>query len=196
MQEREVRAWNGDIILESDSDDPDEYMLSFDNTRKNSLLQKKLAQVQRRAKRKSVDLLSRQNLLGRKKGTRESIAEKYPDIGKVIESFVKERSVGANAWRRTGVLTFDGNKPIKEKVTYERVCQHLQQVYKRTFGYGTVVQLCIARNRRRKSASRYKGVAHVTFCRARKGFQLKFNPDSHWSSALYRGLNMLMEQLY
>lgn len=59
------------------------------------------------------------------------------------------------------------------------------------FGYGTVVQLCIARNRRRKSASWYKGVAQVTSRRARKEFQLKYNPDSHWSCALYRGLNML-----
>lgn len=27
--------------------------------------------------------------------------------------------------------------------------------------------------------------------RARKGFQLRYNPDTHWSSALYKGLNLL-----
>ena len=27
--------------------------------------------------------------------------------------------------------------------------------------------------------------------RARKGFTLKYNPDAHWSSALYRGLNLI-----
>ena len=92
----------------------------------------------------------------------------YPDIGQCIENFVQERSVGADAWRRTGVLTFDGNSAVKEKVTYSRIQEHLQNIYKRKFAYGTVVQLCIARNKRRISASRYKGVAKVTSRRARK----------------------------
>ena len=50
------------------------------------------------------------------------------------------------------------------------------------------MQLCVARNRRRCSAVRYRGVAQVTSRRARKGFQLRYNPDAHWSSALYRNL--------
>ena len=54
-----------------------------------------------------------------------------PNIGKDIETFVSERNVGADAWRRTGVLTFDGNRKIKEKVTYEWIRQHLQLLYKR-----------------------------------------------------------------
>ena len=99
--------------------------------------------------------------------------------------------MGADAWRRTGVLTFDGNTKVKQKVAFNRVKEHLEHVYNRKFSYGTIVQLCVARNRRRQSACRYKGVAHVTCRRACKGFQLKFNPDSHWSNALYRGLNML-----
>lgn len=53
------------------------------------------------------------------------------------------------------------------------------------------MQLCVARNRRRRSAKNYKGVAQVTTRRARKGFTLKYNPDSHWSNALYKGLNWL-----
>ena len=28
----------------------------------------------------------------------------------LVELYVQERSVGADAWRRTGILTFDGNK--------------------------------------------------------------------------------------
>ena len=63
--------------------------------------------------------------------------------------------------------------------------------YNRHFSYSTVVQLCVARNCRRRSSQRYKGVAKITSRRARKGFQLKYNPDSHWSSALYRALNVL-----
>lgn len=38
---------------------------------------------------------------------------------------------------------------------------------------------------------RYKGAAQVTTRRARRGFALRFNPDKHWSSALYWGLNYL-----
>ena len=51
------------------------------------------------------------------------------------------------------------------------------------------VQLCVARNKRRLSSKRYQGAAQVTSRRARKGFQLKYTPDTHWSAALYRGLS-------
>jgi hypothetical protein len=51
----------------------------------------------------------------------DSIVAKYPDIGKTIESFVQDNNVGAEAWRRTGVLTFDGNVKKKQKVTYENM---------------------------------------------------------------------------
>ena len=34
-------------------------------------------------------------------------------------------------------------------------------------------------------------MAKVTCRRARKGFDLKFNPDCHWSCALYRGLDYI-----
>lgn len=34
-------------------------------------------------------------------------------------------------------------------------------------------------------------MAKVTTRRARKGFNLQYNPDSHWSSAFYKGLNQL-----
>ena len=35
----------------------------------------------------------------------------------------------------------------------------------------------------------YMGIAKVTSRRARKGFNLKFNPDDHWSAAFYTRLN-------
>ena len=62
-------------------------------------------------------------------------------------------------------------------------------MYGETFSHGTVVQLCVARNKRHRAAKNYRGVAKVTSRRARKGFQLKFNPDAHWSSAFYRALD-------
>jgi hypothetical protein len=37
------------------------------------------------------------------------VLNKFPNIGRDIEEFVRSRKVGADAWRRTGVLTFDGN---------------------------------------------------------------------------------------
>ena len=80
----------------------------------------------------------------------------------------------------TGVLTFNGNRKVKEKVIYECIHTHLQGVYGREFKT-FLVQFCIARNDRRCSA---EGVAKVTTRQAWKGFTLKFNPDSHWLAAL------------
>ena len=45
------------------------------------------------------------------------IIQQCPDIGKVIETYVQDRNVGADAWTRTCVLTFDGNIHLKENVT-------------------------------------------------------------------------------
>ena len=104
------------------------------------------------------------------------ILKDHSNIGEEIETFVQEANVGSDAWHRTEVLTFDGNTRVKSKVTYERI---RQQVYQRKFPFGTVVQLCVARNKRRLSAARYKGVAKVSSRRAHKGFMLKFNPDAH-----------------
>lgn len=89
------------------------------------------------------------------------------------------------------MLTFDGNRKVKNKITFKKIKAHLEEVYKTTFAFGSVVQLCVARNKRRISAQRYKGLAKVTCRRARKGFNLQYNPDQHWSSAFYRGLNAL-----
>ena len=64
-------------------------------------------------------------------------------------------------------------------------------IYKCHISYSIIVQLCVARNMRHRSAERYKDVAKVTTRCARKGFQLKYNPDFHWSNALYSLLNSL-----
>lgn len=74
---------------------------------------------------------------------------KFPDIGETIEKFVEGHQVGADAWRRTGVLTFDGNTKLEKEVTYEKIRQH---TYQHKFSYGTVIQLCVPRNKRRISA--------------------------------------------
>ena len=99
--------------------------------------------------------------------------------------------MGADAWRRTGVLTFDGNRTRGKQVTYKAIQDHLQEKYWCKIGYGTVVQLCVVRSKRRISAKRYKGVAKVTCRKSRKGFSVKLHPDAHWSSALYKGLDSI-----
>ena len=68
-----------------------------------------------------------------------------PNIGTVVEEFVQKGN-GVDAWRRTGVLTFDGNIKLSQKVTYNRIKKHLEEVYHRHFSYGSVVELCVARN--------------------------------------------------
>ena len=182
---RECHALDGLIVTESDSAGP------FDPS-DNEAVKRKVAAIKRSVRRRRAKCIAKQDFLGRRKSKNlHTIIHSYPDIGSTIEKFVESCNVGADAWRRTGLLTFDGNVKVEKKCTYKRIQNHLESVYKHKFSYGTVVQLCVARNRRRLSSSRYKGVAQVTSRRARKGFMLKFNPDTHWSNALYRSLNVL-----
>ena len=74
------------------------------------------------------------------------ILKKYPNIGKVIEDYARERRIGADSWRRTGLLTFSGNVKRGPKITYRSIKKHLEDTYGEKFGYGTVVQLCCAHN--------------------------------------------------
>ena len=192
-EEQRADLVNGLIITDSESENPELWSQAAEvETEKRKLVQKQRTILQRKIRRQRAKRIATANFLSRRvsKKTR-GIVKKFPNIGKAIEDFVSERNVGADFWRRTGVLTFDGNRNVKEKVTYERIRQHLQKLYDHPFSYGTVVQLCVARNKRRKSAANYRGLARVTTRRARKGFTLRFNADSHWSAALYRGLNWL-----
>lgn len=181
-------------MTDSESEDPDEYLDLHDiaSNKAKSLIAKKRKTLRRQARYLTSKRLAEQNFLSRKVSSKtRGILKDFPNIGEEIESFVEESSIGADSWRRTGVLTFDGNTRVKNKVTYNRIRQHLSSVYKRTFSFGSIVQLCIARNKRRLSAKRYKGVAKVTSRRARKGFMIKYNPDAHWIAAFYCNLNYI-----
>ena len=196
-EERMARYINGEIVSESESDNPEEYIgvTNVIGEAKTSLIVKKRAAIKRRARRMYTKTVTEKRFLSRKLSKRTSkIIRDCPNIGETIESFVEDHNVGADAWRRTGILTFDGNANLKVKVTYKNIQQHLEHVYGRNFAYGTVVELCVARNKRRLSSKRYRGLAKVTSRRARKGFNLKFNPDSHWSAAFYKALNQIQLQ--
>ncbi len=143
--------------------------------------------VRQKAKRMAEARLLKRKLLKRV----SRILKKFPNIGKDVEEFVSGKRVGADAWRRTGVLTFDGNIKQGPKVTYKGIQNHLQTKYGIKISYGTVVQLSVIRNKRRLSAKRYRGVARITCRRARKGFAIKMNPDAHWNTAMCRSLDYL-----
>ena len=157
-----------------------------------SAIIQKIRNLRLGAKRKAAKKIAEERFLRRRRGKNVSkILKECPDIGQTTENYVKSAGAGADSWRRTGVLTFDGNRKVQKKPTFSRIKEHLEMVYNRKFGYGTVVELCVARNKRRKSSTRYRGLARVTCRRARKGFTLKYNPDQHWSAAFYRSLDAL-----
>ena len=190
--ERIVCALNGCVVTDSEEETSHLFANASDSScsAMQVLISKRRKSIQRLKRRKRAKALAEGRIILRKKSQRIStILSACPDIGKVMEDFVSEHNVGADSWRRTGVLTFDGNACLPQKVTYERIRQHLIKVYNRHFSYGSVVQLCVARNKRHLSSKRYHGVAKITTRRARKGFNLRYNPDAHWSSAFYRGLN-------
>ena len=194
LVDREANALNGFIVTDSESEDPDQYLdlHSIASEKAQSLIAAKKKRLYRQTRYLKSKKLAEKHFLSRRVSrTVKGILKDYPDIEKEIETFIQDSSVCADAWRRTGILTFDGNTRVKCKVTYERIRQHLMAVYKRKFSFGTIVQLCVARNKRRLSARRYKGVAKVTSRRARKGFMIKYNPDAHWSSAFYRNLSYI-----
>lgn len=154
--------------------------------------------LKRRARINASKTIAKAGLLKRGVTKRVSkVIQKYPNIGKDIEDYVREQKVGADAWRRTGVLTFSYGKNQENsglKVTYKRIKEHLEKKYQTKFSHGTIVQLCVARNKRRISAKRYQGVAKVTCRRAWKGFSIKLNPDAHYSTAMYSSLDKLQKK--
>lgn len=192
--EKEDDIDNGIILSESDCEDLHELSAIKDplDDKGKEVLRRKRAFLKRKATREIKKRIAERRFLQRRRSKKvKRLEDECPDIGTTIEEFVRKRGVGADAWRRTGVLTFDGNRKLGKKVTFRTIQAHLEAKYHRKISYGNVVQLCIPRNKRRKSAARYKGLAKVTQRRARKGFTLKYNPDSHWSAALYRGLDYI-----
>jgi hypothetical protein len=128
VEKRLATAVNEEIVTDSESDNPDDYVGINDHLddKTRMLIEKKRRAIQRRAKRTLIKTLAERSFLSRKVSKHVSnILRDCPDIGEQIETFVKDCSVGADSWRRTGVLTFDGNTKLAQKVTYERIRAHL-----------------------------------------------------------------------
>ena len=140
-----IRSFNGKIVSDSDS--------SLDYEQPSSikeLVMKKIKAVRRKGE---TELVAEKRFLQRNVSKRtNTIINQCPGIGSTIEEYVKDHNIGADAWHRTGILTFDGKCRLAEKVTYKKIQSYLENVYSRKFSYGTVVELCVARNKRRKSS--------------------------------------------
>lgn len=131
-EERTARMINGDIVSDSESDDADHFV-GVENPLTDvgkQLLKKRREAIKRCHCRITAKALAERRLLSRRVSKKvHTIVNDFPNIGAISEAFVQDRQVGGDQWRRTGVLTFDGNSKLKQKVTYRRIQEHLQEVY-------------------------------------------------------------------
>ena len=126
---RTASMLSGEVVTDSTSDNAEDYvgLTSITCEKAQTIIAKKRKSLARRVRRLKAKTLAESRFLSQKVSSEvKTIVDRFPDIGQAIEAFVSESNVGANAWRRTGMLTFDGNLRIKQKVTYERIRQYLQ----------------------------------------------------------------------
>lgn len=123
MSKSVTRCINGEVVSESESDDPEEYLnvrssQHINDAGKKIILKKRNA-IKWQARRFRAKAIAERRFLSRKVSKRVSkIVRDCPNIGETIEAFVKDHSVGADAWCRTGVLTFDGNANLRGSFHY------------------------------------------------------------------------------
>ena len=181
--------------IASDSSDEEGNVVTADSSaddHSDDQVKRILKQIKDKARKRAVVEIAKNRLLRNKISTSaKSIEKTYPDIGKVMESIAEASDVGADKWRRTGVYTFSGDPKKVKRLTFKRLQEKLSDHYGRHFSYGTVIQLCVPKNKKRLSSKRYKNVAQIKYQRARKSFAIKFNPDTQWSRSLYKSLDKL-----
>ena len=111
-QREKINSNHGEIYTDSESDDPEAWVGVDDalSSEGQALIRKHRAIIRRKAKREISKEISSKRYLMRKvpKKVSRTVA-RFPNIGRDIEEYVKGKRVGADQWRRTGVLTFDGN---------------------------------------------------------------------------------------
>ena len=121
---RTASLLNGETVSDSESDHAEDYVglqsLACDRV-KDLIAKRRTLNARRMHRLKARKLAERIFLTQQKNKPVQSVVTRFPDIGETIESYVSECNVGADAWRRTGILTFDGNIKIREKVTYGRI---------------------------------------------------------------------------
>ena len=130
---------NGIIIMDSESEDAEIWTKAATVEAEKQKVVEKQRVIMRQKLRRQVKHVADVFVEKSFKKVRGLIIKKFPNTGKNIETLVTEWNVGVDYWRRTGILTFDGNCNVKEKVTYNRIREHLQQFYGCHFSYGTIV---------------------------------------------------------
>ena len=93
-QERMARSINGEIVSESESEDPEQYIgvKSIMSEEGKTLVQKKRTAIKRRARRLRAKALAERRFLSWKVSKRTSkILRDCPNIGQTIESFVQDQ---------------------------------------------------------------------------------------------------------
>eukprot|EP00112_Aurelia_sp_Birch-Aquarium-sp1_P004497 Seg1510.1 transcript_id=Seg1510.1/GoldUCD/mRNA.D3Y31 product="hypothetical protein" protein_id=Seg1510.1/GoldUCD/D3Y31 len=173
-----------DFCTDSESDNPEDWVKikssNNDEEKMKDKVKKQRAIYDRLKKRLIAKEVAKRSLLKQRVPGRVSkTLKRYPNIGNDIEQFARENRIGADSWRRTGLLTFSGNSKTGPKLTYMRMKRYLEDKYNTKFGYGTIVQLCAVKNKRCLSSKRYWGAARVMSRRARKGFNVQMNVDAH-----------------
>ena len=85
------------------------------------LIAKKRKYIKRKAERKFLKEKTSLCLLKKRVPTIvSSIVKRHPTIGKDVEDYVSKKQLGADAWRQTGVITFDGNRKMGPKVIFKK----------------------------------------------------------------------------
>ena len=135
QRNHEEQAELGLIVSDNSSDEGQSNYAAIDNVFSKEgieAIKKERQKIKRRARYALKKKIAEERLLrGRTSRKVGRVLAECPDIGEVIECFVKESGCGADKWRRTGVMTFDGNVRVNKKVTFERIREHLQYHYKK-----------------------------------------------------------------
>ena len=102
------------IVMDSENEDPDQFLqLDLSSECAHDIVARKVKVIRHRARYLKAKRLAEMNFLRQKMSQSvRGILKDHPDIGEVMEKFVNERKIGANAWRRTGVLAFDANTVV------------------------------------------------------------------------------------
>jgi hypothetical protein len=109
------------VITDSESDDPEEWLSvkGLKSPEGVQMIKKQRCFIRAQAKRKIAKEIANRCLLKRKIPKRVSaIIKEFLNIGKDVEEYVKSKKCGADAWRRTGVITFDGHRKRGPKASY------------------------------------------------------------------------------
>jgi hypothetical protein len=186
------------LLVDSSSSSEDEIPerlagLSSGDPQLIALVNRRRAKLRRQHNRLMSERIARERLMKRTmNGSTRSLLKRHPDIGTRMERIVREAGVGADKWRSSSSLTWERQK-VGQKMTMFKLRRVLGEEIGEKISHGTLVQLCVPRNKRFRSSARYKGAANIVSKRARKGFEVKINVDDRWSNALYRSLDKLQE---